>query len=103
MVIRESRICSSSRIWYSTDILPSSSDIFWDRRRQLSHPDGEVSGGIPVGLVMVAGETKQLWPVKVILMVVDAVVFGSALEDRQGQHRATLTREGSTTGAHSGE
>lgn len=41
-----SRICSSSRIWYRMDILPSSSEIVWVRRRQLSHPGGGVSGAM---------------------------------------------------------
>ena len=43
MVTSESRR-SSFLIWYR--IFPSSSKIFWVRWRQLSHPDGEVSGGI---------------------------------------------------------
>lgn len=49
---RESITHSSSLIWYKLDILLSSSEIFWIRRRQLSQAEGEVSGGM-TGVVQV--------------------------------------------------
>ena len=64
MVTSESRSCSSSWIWYRMDILPSSSEIFWVRWRRLSHPDGEVSGGIFLPGPVVLAVEKQSWPVK---------------------------------------
>lgn len=45
-VTMESKNLSSSCSWYKMDILTSSSEIVWIRRRQLPHPDGEVSGAM---------------------------------------------------------
>ena len=57
---------SSSRIWCRMDILFSSSDTFWDIRRQPSQAECEVS---EVAISMGSGERRQLWPVKVILVI----------------------------------
>ena len=57
---------SSSRIWCRMTILSSSWDTFWDIRRQPSQAECEVGDVI---IMVGSGERRQLWPVKVILMI----------------------------------